>query len=142
MKDGPYNENIQPYTINVPMDVIKIKCQNCFQEFILLAPDNHSYWLQGNKNSTLYCPYCGAIAYGGEDKKSLNKQDHRLTTDLYNLLEEALSSFCLTHEYFGPSLPPLDGWSWFDTAIKIAKIIPDSIWAKRLYEIVDDYKEE
>ena len=56
--------NVNKHTIFIPFDVIRIKCKNCGVEFAILGlTDKNDYMLQGNKNSKLYCPYCGKLAY-------------------------------------------------------------------------------
>lgn len=52
--------------------------------------------------------------------------------ELYLLLDESVKAICFTRDYVEPkvSLPPIQGWSWFDICKKIEKIIPDSKWIK------------
>jgi len=34
--------------------------------------------------------------------------------DLLKLVQDGIEAMRLTHEYFGDSLPEIDGWAWFD----------------------------
>ena len=50
-------------------------------------------------------------------------------SELNDLLSFSLQSIVLTHDYVGSkTLPPIDGWSWFDACKKIALEIPEDPW--------------
>ena len=50
------------------------------------------------------------------------------------LLSKALKAICLTRDYVGSdTLPPIEGWEWYDAGKAIAEAIPDDEWAKQFW---------
>lgn len=82
------------------------------------------------------------ITLSVNDTLTILKNKLELVSKYYSLLEGALQAFCLTYEYLSYPLPPIDGWSWYDAALEIANEIPESIWSKRFFEIVNNYGEK
>lgn len=44
-------------------------------------------------------------------------------------LSRALRALCLTKDYVGDVLKPIEGWEWYDAGKAIAAIIPNDEWA-------------
>lgn len=58
---------------------------------------------------------------------------------LNDLLSFCLQSLIHTHEYVGDeTLPPIDGWSWFDACKKISLAIPEDEWTAQFLKRFKD----
>lgn len=82
-----------------------------------------------------YCTQCSELM------KELEAAQNEAVNSIA-LLDRALRAICLTRDYVGEdSLPPIEGWEWFDAGTAISKAIPDSEWAKEFRLRVEQFND-
>lgn len=66
-----------------------------------------------------------------------------MTVNYKETIARALLGICHTRDYVGEHfLPPLRGWSWYDTGLELAELIPGTEAASEFFSRVAKYRRE
>lgn len=68
-------------------------------------------------------------------------ENERKALAVRKALSNAMKAHCFTQDYVGShTLPAIEGWAWYDSAVEISKLIPDDTWTHEFWLRVTDFK--